>query len=144
LYEFGLVPAIRNLVAGLYEDRNLSISLHFAHEHVFLSNTTKIILYRVIRELLINILKHSQANNVEISGVREGKTFKVVIVDDGIGCDVRNSLNDSSSGDCLGLFLIRERMWHIGGSFTFESTRGGGTKAMLVAPLAEPRKPMEQ
>ena len=135
LYELGLVPALKNLVATLYRDQQISVSLHFDNEDVPFSTTTSIILYRVIRELLINILKHAQASNVEISGTRDGKMFKVIVADDGIGCDLPKTMTDTSLEQGVGLFLVRERLWHIGGSFEFESTAGKGTKVTLVAPL---------
>lgn len=143
LYKLGLVPAIRNLAATLFSAEAPSISLRFDYEVVPLSNRTKIILYRVIRELFVNILKHAQASNVEISGTRVGEMFRIIITDDGIGFDARQYLINSNPEGGLGLFLVRERLWHIGGSFELESTIGKGTKATLVAPLDDMHNPAE-
>ena len=135
LYKLGLVPAIKDLVALLNQDNKLDISLHFYIEDIPLSRTTKIILYRVVRELLVNILTHAEASHVEIYGTRVGDMLCIDVADDGIGCDVHSTINDSSPESGLGLFLVRERMWHIGGSFELKSTVGEGTRATLVAPL---------
>lgn len=137
LYKLGLVPAIKNLIAALNRDQQLCVSLNCDNEEVPLPNNTRIILYRVIRELLINVLKHAQASNVAILVTREDHAIKVVITDDGIGCDAHDASTDSGPERGLGLFLVRERLLHIGGSFAWESAAGKGTKATMVAPLNE-------
>jgi len=140
LYKLGLVPALKNLIATLNKDQDLDISLRFESEDTPLPVASRIILYRAIRELLVNVLKHAQATSVEISGTQVGELLTVVIADDGIGCDASRSFVDTNPEQGLGLFLIRERMWHIGGSFELASTSGKGTTVTLVVPLGDALK----
>ncbi len=140
LYKLGLVPALKNLIATLNKDQDLDISLRFESEDTPLPVASRIILYRAVRELLVNVLKHAQATSVEISGTQVGELLTVVIADDGIGCDAARSFVDTNPEQGLGLFLIRERMWHIGGSFELASTPGKGTRVTLVVPLGDAQK----
>ena len=143
LYKLGLVPAIKNLVTTTNQDQKLRISLHFDDEDISLPYTIRIILYRAIRELLFNVLKHAQATHVEISGARQGDMYSIVIVDNGIGCAAPETFIDANSEQGLGLFLTRERIWHIGGTFKLESGVGKGTRVTLVAPLEDEKNRLE-
>lgn len=135
LYKLGLVPALKNLIATLKDNNELDISLQCDFENLPLSSTTRVFLYRAIRELLVNIVKHAHANSVEISVARLDDMISIVVRDDGIGFDVPGVLADSSSDGGLGLFLVRERLSYIDGSVDVDSETGKGTRVTLVAPL---------
>ncbi len=85
-----------------------------------------------MRELLLNIAKHAQANMAGVLIVREGKYIHIQVGDDGIGFDVTDPRYKAGG---FGLFNIRERLTAIGGSVTVESEIGQGTIVTLIAPL---------
>ena len=89
-----------------------------------------------MRELLLNVIKHAGAENVNVSIERIKDKIKVVVEDDGTGfnvSDVRSWRQDFSG---FGLFNIWERLKYIDGSLDIESKDGCGTKVVLIAPLA--------
>jgi signal transduction histidine kinase len=135
LYELGLIPALKNLIATLNQDDRFHIASFFTEEDLPLGEVARIIVYRVIRELMINVVKHSRAASVDVVVTREEASLKVVITDDGVGFDTGMSQPGAAVDSGFGLFLVRQRLRHLGGSFELDSTPGRGTTVTVVAPL---------
>jgi signal transduction histidine kinase len=83
-----------------------------------------------VRELLINVAKHAGARRTRVSLVRDAEDIRIVVEDDGQAFDPRTV---GSRG--LGLSTIRERLSHLGGAMSIDSTAGAGTRVTLRAPL---------
>jgi signal transduction histidine kinase len=91
----------------------------------------RVIFFRAIRELLINAAKHAEARTVRVRLDSDGELVCVAVEDDGVGMK-----RDSGTGCGSGLFSIRERLGHVGGSMCVDSAPGRGTKIQLRAPSA--------
>jgi signal transduction histidine kinase len=92
-------------------------------------------LFKSVRELLFNVIKHARAGSIKILVKGEKNRIRISIEDDGVGFDfskVQFSLENLSG---FGLFSIRERMEHFGGTFDVESKPGKGTLITLIMPL---------
>jgi signal transduction histidine kinase len=101
-----------------------------------LGQDAEAILFRSVRELLTNVIKHANANRVSVSLQRIGDTAQVIVEDDGVGlADGMHPENDTASDGGFGLFSIRERVSDLGGSLEIESHPGRGVRAILTAPL---------
>ncbi|RBP45154.1 signal transduction histidine kinase [Roseimicrobium gellanilyticum] len=87
-------------------------------------------LYLMCKEVLQNIVKHSQATAAGMLVEVKGGALKVTIDDNGRGFDTAAS---SNSG--FGLNNLRERARRIGGSCAFESDTGKGTTVTITVPL---------
>ncbi|MHB8488800.1 MAG: GAF domain-containing sensor histidine kinase [Candidatus Dormibacteria bacterium] len=88
-------------------------------------------LLAALRELLSNIVRHAGAAAVEVR-VRAGLEVTLTVEDDGIG------LIDTP-GAGLGLANLSERARELGGSFTLETDRPRGLRAVWAVPR-EPRR----
>ncbi len=132
LYTFGLETATAELAEKFCEDGKLQIVFENTDDQKPLTNHIKILLYRCIRELLVNIAKHAEATNVRIAFTRDNDNMKIVVEDDGKGFDI-SSLEGKPQG--FGLFSIRERLTHIGGVLDIQSVSNKGTIVTLLAPL---------
>lgn len=93
-----------------------------AHE---ISSQFQLMLFRIIQELVNNIIKHSQAQNAMITFGRNKKGLMIEVVDDGIGYN-----GDINTGN-QGLYGISQRLKSIGGDFKIISKREKGTQAMV-------------
>ena len=98
------------------------------------THSQRIVLHRVLREALTNVVRHAEASNVriELFGVEQG--FCLRIRDDGKGCkDVRDDgrLHHGLSG-------MRERLELLGGSLEFDSRLGGPTTVTAVLRRWDP------
>jgi signal transduction histidine kinase len=135
LYTFGLETAIAELTERFGENQKLKIIFENTDEPKPLTDHVKVLLYRSIREILINITKHAEAKSVRLVLSRTYDKIKIVVEDDGKGFNVSDidSRPDGLKG--FGLFSIRERLMHMGGSFNIQSGMGRGTTVTLLAPL---------
>ena len=95
-----------------------------------LSQTIKKNLYRAIQELLANVSKHANANQVIISFTRHEKTINVILEDNGLGFD-----NDKEKG--IGLKNTSERISSLNGIIEIESNKGMGTTIVIDIPINE-------
>jgi signal transduction histidine kinase len=86
---------------------------------------------------MFNIVKHAQAGAASISVDAIGQNISIVVTDDGIGFDVREVSSRPGYDRCFGLFNIRERLTHLGGSLEVSSLHGQGTHVTVIAPMKE-------
>jgi signal transduction histidine kinase len=98
---------------------------------------TTVQLLRVIGEALTNARKHSGADSVQVSLVREDQYARIVIADDGDGFDINQPAGGQNH---FGLAFMRERMAQVGGDLEIASRPGKGTRVVLRVPVRE-RKP---
>lgn len=88
-----------------------------------LDNSTEIIVYRIVQELLNNILKHAAASETFIQLVRENNRLNIVVEDNGKGFDI--ALLENSNG--VGWANIRSRVEYLKGQLDIHSEPGKGT-----------------
>lgn len=93
-------------------------------------------LFKAVRELILNVIKHSQSETAVVSIWRENARVKVQVQDKGVGFDVSRLSSTPRGIKGFGLFSIQDRLDFLGCSIEIESTPGIGTVATLVAPLA--------
>lgn len=85
----------------------------------------KVIVYRCLQELMVNMKKHSKAKLVSIIFKQQNDKKEIRYVDDGIGFDVEvTKLN--------GLANVESRIKSIKGTFNFTTSEGNGLKATLM------------
>jgi signal transduction histidine kinase len=94
-----------------------------------------VLLYRAVRELLVNVIKHANARHVKVSIRREKNNIRINVIDDGTGFISPTENFDSNKPGGFGLFSIRERLSCFGGSIEIDSKPGLGTQVALVAPI---------
>jgi len=135
LYELGLVAAIDWLAEQFQLKHNLKCSVETDKKPKPLSQDIEIVLFRSVRELLVNIVKHAQAKKVKITIRVNKKNLRIRVTDDGIGFNPESKESRSYKGQQFGLFNITERIRHLGGSLEVDSQKSKGTMVTLVAPL---------
>ncbi|WOB10620.1 histidine kinase [Piscinibacter gummiphilus] len=132
LYELGLVPALEWLAQQLASDYQLDIEIQDDGEPKPLSAEVASVVFRCVRELLINVAKHAQAQEASVALLVEddGRTLAIHVQDGGRGIGI-----PLASEGGMGLFAVKERLAHLGGSFEIRSIDGGGTDATMRVPL---------
>ena len=94
-----------------------------------------ILLFRNVRELLFNIIKHSHAKKVKVSISKVSNNIKINVEDDGVGFNHEEVAANAAIKTKFGLFSIRERLEHFGGRIEINSAPGKGCRIILIAPL---------
>ena len=97
-----------------------------------LEPTVENVLFRVIQELVQNILKHAQATQVTLQIIRHPDELTVMVEDNGVGFDPAALGEDAG----IGLKNIESRMAFLGGRADFDAAPGRGTTVTLEIPLA--------
>lgn len=131
LHDLGLEPAVQWLVENIHSRYGIEIVLEDDGLPKPADEKTRVILFRSIRELLINAAKHARARSVRVRLQRDEGHLNALVEDDGVGMEA-----DDAGTLGSGLISIRERLTHVGGSMRIESFPGRGTKVRLCAPLA--------
>lgn len=135
LYELGFEPAIEWLVEQIQEQHGIVIDFISDGRLKPLNDDIRVLLFKAIRELLVNVVKHANAQNVKVFVKRDANNIWIEVEDDGTGFDMAK-LNFSVNRDGgFGLFNMRERLEHFSGHFEVKSEPGHGTQVALAAPL---------
>jgi signal transduction histidine kinase len=129
LTEAGLGPALDSLAA-----RSTVPAVVTASPDRRLSPGVEATAYFVVSEALANVAKYASATSATVAAESPGSTLLVEVTDDGIGGA------DPSTGS--GLRGLADRVAALGGSFSVDSPRGGGTRVFASIPIAESFEPV--
>jgi PAS domain S-box-containing protein len=139
LYELGLEATIEWLSEQMQKQHYILFSCENDEMPKPLTREMSILLFQVVRELYMNIVKHSQAHQVLTYIRRDEDRLRIVVEDDGIGFDF-SSIDRRLT---FGFFSIRERLKYLGGTLVVDSTPGKGTIITVMSPLALAEKELE-
>lgn len=135
LYELGLISAIKSLLKSkLLTDNNITSQIVTLETHIKLNQDIAVILYQAVHELLVNIIKHANATNVEVIIVKKQNSLRISINDNGLGFKYPIEKLPNRDGG-FGLFQIRETLQFIGGKLSIESKHQQGAIITITAPL---------
>ncbi len=136
LYQLGLEAAVESLAQNMQERHGIRIDVTDDGQEKPLTEVMQILLLRAVQELLINVVKHAQARQAQISIARDGDYVRITVVVDGVGFDFSASGPDAERAHGFGLFRLNERLHQLHGSCDIDSTPGQGTQVTLRALLA--------
>ncbi len=131
LLKSGLVAAVKEFVQKLNIGDRLKIDLEITGLSERLEPTSEAILFRVLQEVVSNIVKHAQANFISIQLVKHEQELTMMIEDNGIGFDT-NRLQEFSG---IGLKNIQSRVAFLNGHVNFDSSPGKGTTVVIEIPV---------
>lgn len=130
LLKNSLSSAIREFIDKL-DQKKLQVHLYTEGLEDRLDSNIETVLYRVIQECVNNVIKHADANTLDISIVKEPKEVTATIEDNGKGFDI----SDKEKFEGIGLKNIRTRVEYLKGTVDFDSSPGKGTLVALHVPL---------
>lgn len=120
LIKYNLTKALEYYL-DIIDTRSLNTKLHFYGDIDQLSKQQALFVYRIVQELVQNILKHARARQAEVQLKNEDGKINITVEDDGNGFDA----NKKHKG--MGLLSIQTRVQAMGGYFSIESGIGIGT-----------------
>ena len=135
LYDMGLKAACESLTERLMDRHPIRFQCDIRDAYKRLDPAVSTVLFQLIRELLNNVVKHSQAKNAYVAIDLEKGHLRVKVTDDGVGFDTRTLGAPTREGG-FGLYSIRERLIAMDGSLSIESVPGTGTVVTAVLPAA--------
>jgi signal transduction histidine kinase len=136
LYELGFEMAVSEwLTSQIQEKHGLAVEFEDDGRPKPLEDDVRVLLFRDVRELLINVVKHAGAHKVKVSIRKLGNRISVTVEDDGAGFDPAETISMAAKRGEFGLFSIRERLEDLGGHLQIDSAPGQGCKVTMTAPL---------
>ncbi len=135
LYELGFETAIEWLAEHIQKQYGIPTKFENDREPKPLSDDIQVILFQATRELLLNVVKHSQASSAKVTIQKDNLDIRVIVEDNGVGFNITEAGSHLSKTGGFGLFSIHERLKHFGGHCEIESESGRGTKVILAAQL---------
>lgn len=135
LYDFGFQEALKALAETIELKHGIRAQAFFEGEMDNFEDEIKVIVYRNLKELIHNAVKHADAKNITMRLKSSPSGLNVELCDDGVGFDADNSINGASSSDGFGLFDIREKLNHLGGHLIIDSAPGQGTSIRMQVPV---------
>ena len=134
LYDFGFQEALKVLGETIELKHNIHVQAYFEGAMDTFDDEIKAILYRNIKELIHNSVKHADAKNIIMRLKNSQSGLDVQLSDDGIGFDAVNYINETAFYDGFGLFDIKEKLNHLGGHLIIDSAPGQGTSISMQVP----------
>jgi signal transduction histidine kinase len=138
LDDLGLIPALEAFMKGFMKDTGIRVSLTAFAEVEIVDNAKHTALYRVAKEALTNVARHSKATCADVSIKNIQGVIHMEIKDDGQGFAVDGNMPAKKSNR-LGLLGMRERIEMVGGTFCVESAPGKGTTVRAEIPSVNNR-----
>lgn len=132
LQHIGLQAAIESLAERLDGVANLSICVKGSIPAVPIPEPVAQVTLRIVRELLMNAIKHSHARHAWIEMTQRGDELCFTVGDDGIGMS-HTSVEPSRSGG-YGLHNVEAQIQAIGGRLEHALTTSG-TQIEIVLPF---------
>lgn len=133
LAELGLVPALHWLAEEMQRTHGLAVEVREDGAAKPLTQEVRTVLYRAVRELLINIAKHAGTGRALVEVSADAARLRVAVRDEGRGFDAGKALAAPTRG--LGLVSVRERLQFAGGSAEFRGAPGKGAETLLTVPI---------
>jgi PAS domain S-box-containing protein len=133
LYEVGLEAAVEWLSEQFEAEHGLRIIVDCTGSQPELGEELSSTLYHVVRELLVNVVKHAGARTVTIALRQAADRVELTVKDDGSGFVLPAGVERSGG---FGLFNIRQRIQHLGGVMEMATEPGQGVEVALAVPVA--------
>ena len=127
----GLLPAVKNFATKASIANKLVIEVEDHGLDRRLENSLEITIFRMIQELITNVIKHSEATECTIHITQHESELNILVEDNGVGFEV----NRIPSGKGMGLFSIRKRVESLGGTMVIESVPKSGTSVIIEISL---------
>lgn len=131
----GLVPSLRALFNDVKTQTGIDI-------HFFMNNVPnrfnpekELAIYRIAQEAMTNVMKYSKAHDVFVNFMKKEQQLSFSIEDDGIGFLISKQAPISRKKGPLGLHIMRERAYQLGGEFFIDSRIGTGTHILVKMPI---------
>ena len=134
LYELGLIAAINWKLEQIEKEFNIATIFKSDEDSIKLKTDMKILIYRMVCELLNNAIKHAKADKIIVELKKNATITIITVTDNGNGFDLREGIALSELGG-FGLFSIKERLDALQGFMEIDSKQFKGAKITLTVPI---------
>lgn len=128
----GLLKALQHMAKDISSTHRTKVSIYENDFNQRLENYMELSLFRIIQELLNNVIQHAKATEVDIHINGHDDTLNIMVEDNGRGFDA-SRITKSQTG--IGLKSIDRRVENLEGKMIIESRMGVGTSVIIDLPI---------
>ena len=140
LYELGLEPALKWLSVYMRSKDNLQVDLNVTARDSGIDIELRVLVFKVIRELLRNVVKHSGVQAALVTVSSDVEELRVVVEDKGVGFEWQLSLFEPRAHG-FGLWSVADRVRDAAGEMSVDTGPGRGCRVTVVFPLERAKRP---
>ncbi|KYD21874.1 ATP-binding protein [Parageobacillus toebii] len=133
--DLGLEKSLYSLKRKCQTNHNVIIEIDYNTNLRVIPASLSIQVFRMIKELVCNAIKHSSSKKVFVSVVETNNFLNIKVKDHGIGFKVPNRLSELSQNNHLGLITIQKRVNQLKGTLDIQSEPGAGTCVSITLPI---------
>lgn len=134
LKEFGLNEAIRHFIKKVVQSGIMQAETSLDDLYVTQNPENDISIYRMVQELINNILKHAEASQIHIASVYSNNQLQLTITYNGNGLSQQKFEEFRYNKDGLGLKNIQNRVILLKGSIAFDANQNDNS-ILISIPL---------
>ena len=132
LERLGLIDATEQFCTQMQQSANIEIDFQHYNLETRLPQKMELLIYRMIQELLNNIIKYANSKEVLVQLSKNEKNISLTVEDDGIGFDISTIKNK----DGIGLLSMQNRIHLLGGKMDIDSAINKGTSINIELPVS--------
>ncbi len=117
--------------------KHIEIHSDISIEETAVSESMKIVIYRILQEAMTNAAKHGRPDRIDLLLKKTHRDILLRISDDGLGFEQGERLISADPLSGHGILGMKERAEICGGLFSIESNPGSGTRVEVAIPLQE-------
>ena len=133
--DMGLVRSVEYELEMIQRSGSYAVNFDVQGKTYRLDPQQELIIFRIVQEVLHNIIRHAEATAIDVVFTFEPEKFILQIADNGIGFDASQLSSDNYDGFGLGLRNMNNRAKIINANFRLTSTLGKGTTVFLTLEL---------
>ncbi len=134
LYELGLTSTFKWRLEQIKTMNNIVTKIVGEEINITINKEIAIFVYRIVNELLQNVLKHAQATEIILEIAEKKNKYLISVKDNGIGFK-KDKLGKREKPDGFGLISIKERLESFKGHMYIKSEPGVGTSTTIEIPV---------
>jgi signal transduction histidine kinase len=132
LSKLGLIPALKNLCEKVISHKGLQVRF-IAHDFENRADEkTEITIYRIVLELINNVVKHAAASRATVQLVKYPDYINITVEDNGRGFDTAKTADEKTG---IGLGSVAARVEYLKGKMDIDSRKGTGTTVVVEIPV---------
>jgi len=128
----GLLKAVKHMAEKVSASNQLNIEVVDHDLDQRMENSLELTLFRIIQELITNVVKHAEASEATIHLTNHDDSINIMVEDNGKGFNP-SQITKTRKG--MGISSIDKRVEHLDGKLTIESEKNKGTTVIIDIPL---------
>ncbi len=135
LDNLGLWPTIDWYLKDFSKKADLEVAIEMEKGLPNLEPSKEVHFFRVIQEIMINIQKHSDADQIAFKGSRRDSQLEIRIDENGQGFDIKKIFDPGHRIRGMGIINIIERVNILKGKLDIDSAPGQGSRFTVSVPI---------